>query len=140
MVKNYLSIFLALSARSPSSEAFYSARKSTFDGEGARVTTNIAAATNYRVEHPDIGDLDAGTDNTSTGVNACEEGQYLDVTAQDHPGIDGCYALQEVTPLHEPAGFQQYERVPCGHGGGGSVGGMRVVRVEPPNMMDVRVP
>lgn len=139
MLKNYFSFFLALSVRSPSSEATYSPRKGTFDGDGARVATNIAAATSYRVDHPDFGDLDAGTEDTFTGVNACEKSQYLNVTAPDHPRIDGCYAIQEVTPLHEPAGFDQYEREPCGHGGGGSVGGIRMLRVEPPNTMDVRV-
>lgn len=139
MIKNLLSILLALSARSPSSEVSYSTKRATFDGEDTYVTTKVANTTTYRVGHPEFADLDDGTADPPTAVNACENSLHLNVTAPDHPRIEGCYAKQEVASLYAPAGFKQYDRVPCAHGVGGSVGGIRVVRMEPHNKIDVRV-
>lgn len=136
MIKKNLVIFIALSVRWPRSGASLSAKNAVFDDED-----NIRGNQHGGYDVPRGGttgfwQLDAGADNIFA-VDPCENSQFLNITAPDHPTIDGCYILEGVTSLYGPAG-RQYERASCDHGDRGSSGGMLVVRVQPLMMMHVR--
>lgn len=142
MVKKYLVIFLALSTRWLRSEASLSEKKAVFDGEHVLHDDNQHSGYEELLQGgaPGFGQLDADLGDSSV-VDPCEHGKSINITAPDHPSIDGRYVMREATLLDGPAWFVQYERVSCEDGGGDSAGGILALQGELLKMTNnVRVP